>query len=142
MKNVAKTSGVMAIFLLLVCTFFFAQVDGVCAAWSVYDMLSDDVILFYESEIAGEKIVSDKSQRQIESVASRYSIAVRKAKGLLLVYDFCARTGEAVPFPTLVDMKDSKIIRLVKARIKVFEESIDDERRAQLKEKAKDIIGF
>lgn len=142
MKIIAKTSGIIAFFLLITSIFFFAQSDGTCYGWNVYDILSDDVIVFYETEIAGEKVVSDKSQKQIEGIASRYSVDTRKAKGLLLVYDFCERTGEAVSFPTLVDMKDSKIIQLVKTRIKVYEQSISDQKRAELKERAKGIIGF
>ncbi len=142
MKVVFKISVIIAVCLMATGTYCLIRPDGVCSAWSVYDMLSDDVILFYESEIAGEAVVSDKSQKQIENIASRYSIDARKATGLLLVYDFCERTGGGVDFPELVKMKDAKIIRLVKARAKVYDETIDEQKRESVKEKAKEILGF
>lgn len=118
--------------------------DGknVCEAFSVFDMVSPKVVDFYESEIAGEKVVSDKSAKQIENIAQKYSISDKKAQGVLIVYDFCKRTGGGTDFPTIAKMSDGKIVALVKARAKVYEQSISDEKKADLKRKSKEIFGI
>lgn len=115
---------------------------NVCKAISVFDMVSPKIIDFYESEIAGEKVVSDKSAKQIENIAQKYSISDKKAQGVLIVYDFCKRTGGGMDFPTIAKMTDGKIIALVKARAKVYEQSISEEKKADLKRKSKEILGI
>lgn len=115
---------------------------NICKAFSVFDMVSPRVIEFYESEIAGERVVSDKSEKQIENIAQKYSISVKKAQGILLVYDFCKRTGGGIDFPTIAKMSDGKIIALTKERGKVYEKSISEGKRADLKRKSKEIFGI
>ncbi len=115
---------------------------NVCEAFSIFDMVSSQVVDFYEEEIAGEKVVSDKSAKQIENIAQKYSISDKKAQGVLIVYDFCKRTGGGMDFPTIAKMSDGKIVALVKARAKVYEQSISDEKKADLKRKSKEIFGI
>lgn len=116
--------------------------SDICEAFSVFDMVSPKVVEFYESEIAGEKVVSDKSAKQIENIAQKYSISDKKAQGVLIVYDFCKRTGGGMDFPTIAKMSDGKIVALVKARAKVYEQSVSEEKKADLKRKSKEIFGI
>ena len=85
-------------------------------------------------------MVSDKSVKQIENIAQKYSISDKKAQGVLIVYDFCKRTGGGIDFPTIAKMSDGKIIALAKERGKVYEQSISDEKKAELKRKSKEIF--
>lgn len=143
-----KTKKLFCMALLIASAFLIAasaaqpEREGVCEAFSVYDMVSPTVIDFYESEIAGEKVVSQKSTKQLENVAQKYGISVKKAQGVLIVYDFCKRTGGGVDFPTISVMSDGKVISLVKARAKVYEQSITPEKKSELKRKSKEIFGI
>lgn len=146
MKTTAKfvcVATVLAIVAAVAAGVFVASFeDGVCEAFSVYDMISPKIIDFYETEIAEEKVVSSKSAKQIENIANRYKISVKKAQGVLLVYDFCNRTGGGADFPDIVQMSESKVISLVKARAKVYESTISKEKKNELKSKAKDVLGL
>lgn len=146
MKATAKfvcMATVLAIVAAVLAGVFVASLeDGVCEAFSVYDMISPRIIEFYETEIAEEKVVSSKSAKQIENIANRYAISVKKAQGVLIVYDFCNRTGGGVDFPSIAQMSESKVISLVKKRVKVYESSITEEKKNDLKVKAKENLGI
>lgn len=116
--------------------------SDICEAFSVFDMVSPKIVDFYESEIAGETVVSDKSAKQIENIAQKYSISDKKVQGVLIAYDFCKRTGGGIDFPTIAKMSDGNIIALVKARAKVYEQTISEEKKADLKRKSKEIFGI
>lgn len=146
MKKIIKIVGLAVLFFAI-----FNVVCGVSTqknqrdigkAFSVFDMVSPKVIEFYETEIAGEKVVSNKSEKQIENIAQKYSISDKKAQGVLLIYDFCKRTGGGIDFPTIAKMSDGKIIALAKERGKVYEQSISEEKKADLKRKSKEIFGI
>ena len=146
MKKVIKIIGLAVLFFAIfnvVCDNSATKnLRNICEAFSVFDMVSPKIIDFYESEIAGEKVVSDKSEKQIENIAQKYSISDKKAQGGLIVYDFCKRTGGGMDFPTIAKMSDGKIIALVKARAKVYEQSISEEKKTDLKRKSKEILGI
>lgn len=142
MKKSATLVSVFIFAIAIVLPLCFAQSDGVCDGFSIYAILSDDIIDFYETEIAGEKVVSDKTQKQIANIANRYGVEENKAKGLLIVYDLCERTGDRVDFPTLAKMRDSQIMQLIKDRARVYEQSLDEQSKARLKEKSKGLLGF
>ncbi len=146
MKKIIKIVGLAVLFFAI-----FNVVCGVSTstnqrdigkAFSVFDMVSPKVIEFYETEIAGEKVVSNKSEKQIENIAQKYSISDKKAQGVLLIYDFCKRTGGGIDFPTIAKMSDGKIIALAKERGRVYEQSISEEKKADLKRKSKEIFGI
>lgn len=147
MKKAIKSTSIAILFIVVFALFLSVSLEveaqeQVCEAFSVYDMLSPKIISFYESEIAGEKVISNKSAKQIEGVASRFSISVQKAKGVMLVYDFCNRTGGGTDFPTIAQMSEKQVIELVKARAKVYEQSLTPEKKKELKRKSKEILGF
>ena len=146
MKKIIKIIGLAVLFFAIpnvVCDKSATKNQrNICEAFSVFDMVSPKIVDFYESEIAGEKVVSDKSEKQIENIAQKYSISDKKAQGVLIVYDFCKRTGGGMDFPTIAKMSDGKIIALVRARAKVYEQSISEEKKTDLKRKSKEILGI
>ena len=71
---------------------------NVCEAGSVFDLLTPKVVEFYEKEIAGEKVLSQKSDAQLASIAKRYDITVQKARAVIVLYDFANRTGGGADF--------------------------------------------
>jgi len=146
MKKIVKIVGLAVLFFAIfnvVCGFSTSKNQrDIGKAFSVFDMVSPKVIEFYETEIAGEKVVSNKSEKQIENIAQKYSISDKKAQGVLLIYDFCKRTGGGIDFPTIAKMSDGKIIALAKERGKIYEQSISEEKKVDLKRKSKEIFGI
>lgn len=114
----------------------------VCDAASIFDCVTPEVVRFYEEEIAGEQIISDKSEAQLCAIAKRYGISVAKARGALIVYDFSNRTGGGVDFPQIAQMSELKILSFFKARAEVYKQSLSEEKKEELKQKAKDTLGL
>ena len=65
--------------------YYEAKDKNVCEAGSVFDLLTPKVVEFYEKEIAGEKVLSDKSDAQLASIAKRYDITVQKASAVIVL---------------------------------------------------------
>lgn len=115
---------------------------NVCEAGSVFDLLTPKVVEFYENEIAGEKVLSDKSDAQLASIAKRYDITVQKARGVIIVYDFANRTGGGADFPDIAKMNEIKMLSFVKERADVFTADFSKEQKEELKQKAMAALGF
>ncbi|MDE6302575.1 MAG: hypothetical protein K2M36_03185 [Clostridia bacterium] len=109
---------------------------------SVYDMLSDELIDMYETEIAGEKIVSDKSASQLNRIASRLSIPVEKLKAIMLLQDLAGKAGESVSLSDLAAMSDIKLFTAFKGYADTYLSTQPAERRAELEQKLKKSLGI
>lgn len=115
---------------------------NVCEAGSIFDMITPEVVAFYENEIAGEKVLSNKTDAQLTGIAKRYDISVAKAKGVIVTYDFANRTGGGIDFPSIAKMSDMKMLAFVKDRTEIYTAEFTKEQKEELKQKAMDALGF
>lgn len=115
---------------------------NVCDAGSAFDLLTPKVVEFYEKEIAGEKVLSQKTDAQLASIAKRYDITVQKARVVIVVYDFANRTGGGADFPDIAKMNEMKMFSFVKERGDVFMADFSKEQKEELKQKAMAALGF
>lgn len=115
---------------------------NVCSAGSIFDMITPEVVAFYENEIAGEKVLSNKTDAQLAGIAKRYDISVAKAKGVIVTYDFAKRTGGGIDFPSIAKMSDMKMLAFVKDRTEIYTAEFTKEQKEELKQKAMDALGF
>lgn len=121
------------------CSMAFMSKD-VCDGASVLDILSPKVIEFYESEIAHNKVVTNRSEEWLERVADRYNISVQKVKAVLVVQDFCGLCGENKTFAELAKCSDYELFAIVKEHIEEYLNSLDDAQKEELKEKGSDLF--
>lgn len=112
----------------------------VCDAYDMYDALKPEIIQLYEEEIAGEKIVSNKSQERLERLAGTLGISVGKTKAVLLLQDFASRTGESMSLSALAKMNDIKLITFAKQRADIYLSALDPEKREYLVNKLKSVL--
>ena len=115
---------------------------NVCDAGSIFDMITPEIVAFYENEIAGEKVLSNKTDAQLAGIANRYNISVAKAKGVIVTYDFANRTGGGIDFPSIAKMSDMKMLAFVKGRAEIYMSDFTNEQKEELKQKAMDVLGF
>lgn len=108
-----------------------------CSAASVYDMLNSDLIEMYETEIAGESIVSDKSAAQLARTAERLGVSVEKLRAMLLLQDLMAKVGRSASLDELAAMNDMKLLSLVKQCAEEYLSTLPPERQALLERKLK-----
>lgn len=139
------TAALFAAIAIAVGVFATFDFDGApkkyCEA-GVYDLLNADVIELYETDIAGEKIISNQSATQLARKASRLDIPVEKLKAVLLLQDFAGRTGRSVNLSELAEMSDLKLLALFKQCADDYLGTQPQGRRAELEQKLKKCLGM
>ena len=117
------------------CTFCNNDIPTAEAYGTIYDMLSPELISIYETEIAGEPIVSKLGDAKLQRTADRLEITVAKLKAIMLLQDLCARVGEDITLSRLATMKDFALIKLAKEQAEKYAATLPETRRSELKEK-------
>lgn len=143
-KSAFRVLSICVLFVIL-CAFVTVAQDShtdVCYGFSVLDILTPEVIDFYESEISQKQVASQKSQEWLERVADRYEISVQKVKAVLIVQDFCALNGENVSFADLAKLSDYALFETVKSRIDGYLDGLSEEEKENLKNKASELLSI
>lgn len=131
-----------ALILILALAMFMAvdtPVTGVAEA-GLYDILNPQLIELYETEIAGEKIISSKSASQLQRSADRYSVSVQKMKCMILLQDFSARMGKSIGMNSLAEMSDFNLLSYAKGLIDEYAKTLDPEEKSRLEGLIKDAL--
>ena len=140
---------VFALFILIVAAMLFSAAvftfDGeenrkLCSAASVYDMLNPRIIEIYETEIAGESVVSDMSAATLSRTADRLGISVEKLKAVLMLQDLAARVGRSVSLNELAAMNDLKLFTFFKQCAEDYLSTQPEGRRQELEKLLKDAL--
>lgn len=128
------------LFSAAVFTFDEAENRKLCSAASVYDMLNPRIIELYETEIAGERVVSDISAATLSRTADRLGISVEKLKAVLMLQDLAARVGRNVSLNELAAMNDFKLFSLFKQCAEDYLSTQPEGRRQELEKLLKDAL--
>lgn len=140
---------VFALFILIVAAMLFSAAvftfdEGesrkLCSAASVYDMLNPRIIEIYETEIAGESVVSDMSAATLSRTAERLGISVEKLKAVLMLQDLAARVGRSVSLNELAAMNDLKLFTFFKQCAEDYLSTQPEGRRQELEKLLKDAL--
>ncbi len=129
---------IVALFAVCGC---FAVPSEVAEA-GICDLLTPEVVKFYEEEIAKEQILSSKSEQNIKAIAQRFDIDEQKAKCAILIFDFSKRTGGGITFPEIVNMSEFKMLIFAKQRGEIYGQTLCKEDKAELKRKASVLLGI
>ncbi len=129
------------IITLIFASFFLLKTERqVCEAKSVYSLITPEIIEFYETEIANEKVLSNKSNSQITRTAKALSIDVDKTKAIILLQDFASRTGDSVNLSDLAKMNELKLLSFAKERVDIYLKDLPPERVEYLKSTLKGLL--
>ena len=126
----------IAVAVIALCTFMVFDMEGaerrLCDA-GVYDMLTPELVEMYEREIAGESVVSHKTQSQLERSAGRLGVEVNKLKALMLLQDLASKVDSDISLNDLAAMNDMKLLGFAKQCADKYMSGLSDERREELK---------
>lgn len=126
--------------LFVICGCFCAPKEvadaGVC------DLLTPEIVKFYEEEIAKERVLSSKSEQNVKAIANRFGIDEQKAKCAILLFDFSKRTGGGITFPEIANMNEFKMLAFAKQRGEIYGQTLNKEDKEELKKKASDLLGI
>lgn len=126
---------------LILTSFFVLKTEKqVCDAKSIYSMLTPKVVEFYEKEIAGEAVLSNKTDAGLRRTAKALSIDVEKTRAIILLQDFASRTGDSVNLSTLAKMSELKLLSFAKERADIYLKDLPPERVQYLKSTLKSLI--
>ena len=96
-------------------------------------MINEDVVHFYEDEIAHEKFISTMSERQMNRLTSTYSVSQNRLWILLIIEDLGARVGNHKNLTELTKMTDKQLFSYGKGVIVSFVDTLTDEEKEVLK---------
>ena len=102
-------------------------------ASSIYDKITPELIELYESEIAGENVVSGKSDVQLTRLANKLGVGRSKLNALLIVQDLAARANDPIGLSSLAKMSDIALIKFAKQCADAYLATQSSERREELK---------
>ncbi len=106
------------------------------------DLLTPEIVKFYEEEIAKEQVLSSKSEQNVKAIANRFEIDEQKAKCAILLFDFSKRTGGGITFPEIANMSEFKMLVFAKQRGEIYGQTLSKEDKAELKRKASVLLGI
>ncbi|MCM1306191.1 MAG: hypothetical protein NC037_02085 [Bacteroides sp.] len=132
---------VVAIAISIAAIFDFDGAERkLCDAANVYDMLTPELVEAYEREIAGESVVSDKTQSQLERSAARLGVEVNKLKALMMLQDLASKTGKDVSLNDLAAMSEIKLLGYFKQCVDDYMSSVPEERKEEIKKIVSDTL--
>lgn len=145
--KVTKTY-VCAILLLIVAAAFMGTAiytfesgeRQLCSAAGVYDLLTPKMIEIYETEIAGESVVSEMSASVLARAAERFGISAKKLKAIILLQDLAARVGQSASLGELAAMNDLKLFAFFKQCAEKYLSAQPEGRRQELERLLKDAL--
>ena len=140
-RNIYMTAfAVIAIAISVFAVFDFNDAERRLCDAGVYDMLTPELVETYEREIAGESVVSGKTQAQLVRAASRLKIEINKLKAIMLLQDLAGRVNKDISLDELAAMNDIKLLSLLKQYGDEYLSTLTDERRAELKKILSDSV--
>ena len=102
---------------------------------ALYSRLTNEIVELYEDDIAHTKVVSDKSEKDIEKLMSKYGFSKKKVQTLLLLADLSNRVGKTKTFAELASMHDRSILKFGKSCIDDYADTLPKEEKDALKTK-------
>ena len=103
---------IIALFVLFGCVFAPCKVAnaGLC------NLLTPEIVAFYEEEIAKEAVLSNKSDDYVAAIATIYGMGLSKAKCAILLYDLANRTGGGTTFPEIARRSECTMLAFANKR--------------------------
>ncbi|MBQ3754600.1 MAG: hypothetical protein II867_00355 [Clostridia bacterium] len=142
LKTVVFSLALAAVLTLcLVCAFpapSIAYADG--KEHPLYTKLNDALIALYEEDIAHEPVVSNIPAKRIDALANKHGFSLKKTKSLIIISDLALRTGNQKSFNDLAKMKDREIFAFGKSCLSRYLDTLTQEEKDILKQKALDAI--
>ncbi len=126
---------------LLLFAMWFMQIPNsanVADAYDVEDLVSDDVVLFYEKSIAEENFITGISPFRKQRMCETYSVSEKKLNALLILQDLGARIGEKQNLNDLAKMNDRQLSAYGKKVVITYISTLSDERKMELKQEWKE----
>ncbi len=141
-KKTLTLTGAIALILTVVSVLLSASAQSapVAYAYGLPDMAGDNVVRFYEEEIAKEKFISNMNPARKARTCERYGISNERLNAVLILQDLGARVGIPQNVDELAKMNDKALISVGKTVICAYIDTLTEEEKQDLKVKFKSAI--
>ena len=115
---------------------------NVARASGIEDMVTDELIAFYENEIAKDTFISSMTTMKKNRLMSAYDISERRLYLSLILQDLGARVDDHKDFNQIAQMNDKQLFSYGKALVLSFIDTLTEEEKARLKDGFKSALGM
>lgn len=114
----------------------------VARASGIEDMVTDELIAFYEKEIAKDTFISSMTTMKKNRLMSAYDITEKRLYLTLILQDLGARVDDHKDFNQIAQMNDKQLFSYGKTLILSFIDTLTEEEKARLKDGFKSALGM
>ena len=114
----------------------------VARASGIEDMVTDELIEFYEKEIAKDNFISSMTTMKKNRLMSAYDINEKRLYLTLILQDLGARVDNHKDFNQIAQMNDKQLFSYGKTLVLSFIDTLTEEEKARLKDGFKSALGM
>ena len=114
----------------------------VARASGIEDMVTDELIEFYEKEIAKDTFISSMTTMKKNRLMSAYDISEKRLYLTLILQDLGARVDDHKDFNQIAQMNDKQLFSYGKTLVLSFIDTLTEEEKARLKDGFKSALGI
>ena len=114
----------------------------VARASGIEDMVTDELIAFYENEIAKDTFISSMTTMKKNRLMSAYDISEKRLYLTLILQDLGARVDDHKDFNQIAQMNDKQLFSYGKTLVLSYIDTLTEEEKARLKDGFKSALGM
>ena len=114
----------------------------VARASGIEDMVTDELIAFYEKEIAKDTSISSMTTMKKDRLMSAYDINEKRLYLTLILQDLGARVDNHKDFNQIAQMNDKQLFSYGKTLVLSYIDTLTEEEKARLKDGFKSALGM
>ncbi|MBQ9108377.1 MAG: hypothetical protein IJY49_06130 [Clostridia bacterium] len=114
----------------------------VARASGIEDMVTDELIAFYEKEIAKDTFISSMTTMKKDRLMSAYDINEKRLYLTLILQDLGARVDDHKDFNQIAQMNDKQLFSYGKTLVLSYIDTLTEEEKARLKDGFKSALGM
>lgn len=114
----------------------------VARASGIEDMVTDELIAFYEKEIAKDNFISSMTTMKKNRLMSAYDISEKRLYLTLILQDLGARVDDHKDFNQIAQMNDKQLFSYGKTLVLSYIDTLTEEEKARLKDGFKSALGM
>ena len=117
-------------------------VTKVARASGIEDMVTDELIAFYEKEIAKDTFISSMTAMKKNRLMSAYDISEKRLYLTLILQDLGARVDDHKDFNQIAQMNDKQLFSYGKTLVLSYIDTLTEEEKTRLKDGFKSALGM
>ena len=114
----------------------------VARASGIEDLVTDELIAFYEKEIAKDTFISSMTTMKKDRLMSAYDINEKRLYLTLILQDLGARVDDHKDFNQIAQMNDKQLFSYGKTLVLSYIDTLTEEEKARLKDGFKSALGM